>query len=202
MPHRTATDPNLTLEAMLSEYRALYGLAEWRLSALDRRIPLVGGVLTGFLASVPILPMASQTLALVAVPISLIWLVRTTINHARSFEDALRGLEVIEQRVNSLLGHQALGFQSTHPSRGAAVGGRTGAETVGAVILAAGVLLGMCLWLGFHAGGFGPLARAGYAIGIATVAGAILPRVRAWSVYRYRSRQQDQQDTLSDPPDE
>lgn len=135
---------SLLLQAALCEYNALYRLAEFRLSALDRRIPIVGGLLTAFLSSVPLLPHASQLIALFAIPISLIWLVRTTINHARSFEDALRRIEYLEHRVNQLLGSDVMGFQSTHPSKGNMVGGRTGSESIGAVMIASALMLVIC----------------------------------------------------------
>lgn len=188
MPRHHLDDKNRLLEALLSEYNALYSLAEFRLSALDRRIPLVGSVLTGFLATTPVLPESSRILALTVVPISVVWLVRTTVNHARSFEDVLRALEVLESKINGVVGRGAIGFQATHPSRGAAVGGRTGAETVGAVVLAACLLLGVCLWMGLSSTGFGNMYKTAYALAVGAVAAGLMPVVWRWRTYHYLSR--------------
>lgn len=186
------TNRTLALEALLSEYNALYGLAQLRLLALDRRIPIVGGLLTAFLSSVPVLPGLSQILALMAVPVSLIWLVRTTINHARSFEDAIRGIEHKEHQINKLLSQDLIGFQRTHPSRGNTVGGRTGSETVWAVMLASGLLLAMSLVMVFsmymeHR--IMIVLFGGYILGIVALLGRSL---LGWRAYRYQTNAQSQ----------
>lgn len=177
---------SLQIEAVLSEYRALYGLAEFRLHALDNRIPMVGGALTAFLGTVPLLPDQSQVLGLIAVPVSLIWLVRTTINHARSFEDALRGIECAEQKLNGLLGEGMVEFQSTHPSRQDSVGGRTGVETVTSVVLGSCLLLLICLWMSTEVSGVERGTAVVYACGIAVTASCLIHSVRTWSSYRYK----------------
>lgn len=186
MPKSAPDQKHLQLDAVLSEYNALYRLAEYRLTALDRRIPIIGGVLTAFLGSAPLLPRDSQLLALSIIPVSLVWLVRTTINHARSFEDALRRIEHHEHDINTLLGVDVMGFQSTHPSKGQTVGGRTGTESVIAVSLAAAVMVLGC-W-----GVLLPIARenllvlgfmASLHLGVLI---AIARSVFAWRVYRYR----------------
>lgn len=183
-PQVLATDNDLLLQAALGEYHALYKLAEFRLTALDRRIPIIGGLLTAFLSSVPILPAPSQILALIAVPISLVWLLRTTINHARSFEDALRAIERLEHMINSIIGQDVMGFQSTHPSKGNAVGGRTGKETVWAVVLATSVLILFCLMMGAQQF----LEQRGYFAAfcsfLALITSNIWISVRRWKVYR------------------
>lgn len=175
---------------MLAEYDALYRLAEFRLGALDRRIPLIGGVLTGFLSVVPMLPGVSQVLGLLAIPVSLIWLVRTTITHAKSFEDAIRAIEAIEQRVNDELGEKVLGFQSTHPSRRRSVGGRTGSETVSALVIVSCLLLGMSLWMGTgietELGWF----NSAYAVFVACISATLIRPVWNWGKYRYHVCQQ------------
>ena len=56
-PPRTQTSSNV-LDALFHEYEAVYRLAEFRLAALDRRIPLIGGVLTAFLSAVPVTELA------------------------------------------------------------------------------------------------------------------------------------------------
>jgi hypothetical protein len=132
---------------LLAEYRAVYDLALFRLASLDRRVPLTGSALAGALGAVLVLPSQTQLFILIAMPLALIWFVRTTINHARSFEDALRRIEQIEKRVNALAGAELIRFQSQHPSRGKATGGRTGRETIAAALIASGLLLVGCSWV-------------------------------------------------------
>lgn len=117
----------------------MYQLAAFRLSALDQRLPVIVGTFTATLISVQMLPDPGRLLVLWATPPALVWLMRATVNHARSFEDALRRIEEIEKLVNSFVGQHVLAFQSLHPSRGKAIGGRTGREAViateGAIVL-------------------------------------------------------------------
>lgn len=119
----------------------MYQLAAIRLSALDQRLPVTVGALSATLISVQMLPDPARLLVLWATPPALVWLMRATVNHARSFEDALRRIEEIEQLVNTLVGQRVLAFQSFHPSRGKAVGGRTGREAVFATEAAIALLL-------------------------------------------------------------
>ena len=135
------------MEVLLAEYRAVYDLALFRLVSLDRRVPLTGSALTASLGAVLVLPLQAQVFILIALPLALIWLLRTTINHARSFEDALRRIEQIEKQVNGLAGDELIRFQSRHPSRGKATGGRTGKETIAAVLVASFLLLMGCTWM-------------------------------------------------------
>lgn len=137
---------------LLAEYHALYGLAQFRMSALDKRVPAAGAAIVAFLSGVPVLPDPAGLILLVVIPASLIWFIRTTINHARSFEDLIRRIEQIEQTLNTIAGETLISFQSTHPSRGRAVGGRTGFETVTAAGLSSALIIGSCagLALGFH----------------------------------------------------
>ncbi|UYV13491.1 MAG: hypothetical protein NCW75_04200 [Phycisphaera sp.] len=135
------------IDVLLEEYRALYGLAQFRMAALDRRVPLAGTALALSLGGAFVSPLSVQIVVLVVLPIAVAWLVRTTINHARSFEDALRRIEQIERHVNQIAGEPLLAFQSSHPSRGEAVGGRTGRESVLAVVLASTGSLVACLAL-------------------------------------------------------
>ena len=187
--HSSRSSDELLLNAALAEYHALYRLAEFRLNALDRRVPIIGGLLTASLSSVPLLPGSSQTLALIAIPVSLIWLVRTTINHARSFEDALRGVERAEHQINRMLGQDVLGFQRTHPSKGKSVGGRTGAETVGAVGLASVLILAMSVWMTIGMLTEQPNPQGMivlFAVFILGICAMITHSVHGWRVYRYR----------------
>lgn len=135
------------LRALMEEYRCLYGLALFRLEALDRRVPIAGATLAAFIGSVTALPLPSRELVFIGVPVATVWLLRVTINHARSFEDALRRIETVERRANAALGADVLGFQSQHPSRRRAVGGRTGRETVDAVLAAGVLMIAGCAYL-------------------------------------------------------
>src|ERR1043165_4407131 len=121
--------PKEKVEVLFQEYPALYRLAEFRLNSLDRRALAAWAALTAFLTTFTALNSDAQSALLLGAPMALLWLLRTTINHARSFEDALRRLDEIECTVNGLAGEELLAFQSRHPSRGGAVGGRTGTET-------------------------------------------------------------------------
>ncbi|MFO0834628.1 MAG: hypothetical protein U0638_06635 [Phycisphaerales bacterium] len=144
-PHIRDSSQRVTI--LLEEYRQVYGLALFRLNALDQRVPIIVGTLTAMLGSIGALPHEVQVVLLVALPLTLLWVIRTTINHARSFEDALRRIEEIEQTVSIRTGERLLRFQSSHPSRGKYVGGRTGTETIEAVIAASAILQGGCLYL-------------------------------------------------------
>ena len=122
------------LAAYYEEYRALYGLVEFRMSALDRRVPVTAAAFAGAVASLQAVPESSQAIVYVGLPVALLWFTRTTVNHARWFEDVLRRIEEIERAVNAVIGTDALYFQSRHPSRHRQVGGRTGRESVMAVL--------------------------------------------------------------------
>jgi hypothetical protein len=130
------------IDVLLAEYGTMYALAELRMNSLDKRVPAAGAALVAFLGGVPAVPQSTAWLILVVIPASLIWFLRTAVNHARSFEDAIRRIEQIEGELNALAGADLIRFQSTHPSKGRAVGGRTGVETVLAVLLASSILLG------------------------------------------------------------
>lgn len=146
-PEGSALTPREAIDVLLAEYEAMYRLAEFRMASLERRVPAAGATIVAFLGVLPLLPESSQWILLLVVPASLVWFVRTTINHARSFEDVLRRIERIEKWTNQLAGAELLGFQSKHPSRGTTVGGRTGVETVGAAMLASALVLLACLAL-------------------------------------------------------
>ena len=143
---RASTDAAFRLDLLIHEYRALYPLVALRISSLERRIPVGGGAFAAFLLSATVLPLEGKILLLLGLPISLAWYLRTTINHALSFEDLLRRIGEIEERVNALVGERLLAFQSTHPNRNR-VGGRTGTGTVQSVFLACVLILAGCLVL-------------------------------------------------------
>ena len=160
-------DLALQLDALLHEYNALYGLVTFRMTSLDRRVPLAGATLAGFLSAVTVLPLRSQLIVLVGLPLAVLWYLRTTVNHARSLEDAFRRIEAVERSVNDLLGRPVMGFQSQHPSRGRFVGGRTGNETIASVMVASGTILAGCLYLFFdltHGHQFLLTAYVGYVL--------------------------------------
>jgi len=181
---RAALNPQGRVTVLLAEYNALYRLAEFRMGALDRRVPAAGATIVAFLGSVPLLPEQAGVIVLVAIPISLVWFVRTTINHARSLEDLLRGIEAIEQAINKAARRELITFQSNHPSRGKAVGGRTGFETVSTVGFVSALLIGSCEFLsGGAAVGWVSLAYSGYLLGVTI---AILAWIRRWRRYRYQ----------------
>lgn len=125
----------------------MYSLVLYRLSALDQRIPIATAAITTVFGSIAVLPETLQIVLLIAVPLSLVWLVATTTNHARSLEDAFRRIEVIELSANATAKLQVMAFQSTHPSRGKRVGGRTGQNTVDAVSATALLLITGCYFL-------------------------------------------------------
>lgn len=149
----------------------MYGLVEFRLVSLDRRAMLAWAGLTAFLTCFSALSGDAQWSLLIGAPMALLWLLRTTINHARSFEDALRRLDEIERAVNQLAGSELLAFQSRHPSRGWSVGGRTGTETVLTILATSLVMLFSCGFLGVQHGDVAPPLLAMYVgyLGVATV---------------------------------
>jgi len=134
MPTRPDPNRELELNAIFEEYHAMYDLAVFRLNALDRRAPVTVAAFATVLVSLQSLPVSAQLLVLLFLPPSLVWFMRTTVNHARSFEDALRRIEELEKSANARLSEPLLCFQSRHPSRGREVGGRTGRETLLAVL--------------------------------------------------------------------
>jgi hypothetical protein len=140
-------DPQLCVNVLLEEYRALYGLAALRIGALDGRATVAAAALATFLGGFAALGAAGQLSLLIGLPLGVVWFLRTTLTHATAFEDAIRRIEEIEQRVNALAGQELLGFQTHHPSRGKAVGGRTGTQTVLAVVVTSLMLLAACLYL-------------------------------------------------------
>ncbi len=125
----------------------MYGLASYRLAALEGRVPVLGAALTAFLGSIAVLPPSIQVVLFFGLPVALYWFVRTTVNHARSLEDVLRRIEEIECSINELTCEPLMTFQSSHPSRGRAIGGRVGTGTVHSTLTAAAMLLVACNYL-------------------------------------------------------
>lgn len=183
------TPPPDPIPILLEEYRQLYALALFRLGVLDQRVPIVGATLIGLLASMAVLPAAVQPIVFLGLPLSLLWFVRTTINHARSFEDALRRIDEIERAVNGHARAELLQFQSRHPSRGISVGGRTGTESIEAVLAASALILAGCLHLAAATWPIESESRAIYGVFLAAVAAALILMRRGLVRYRYRKHQ-------------
>jgi hypothetical protein len=141
------------VDILIEEYRALYGLLLFRLTAMDRRLPVAGGTLGVLLGSVTVMPPDTKLIFLLGLPAALAWLLRTTANHARAKEDHLRRIDEIERQVNQIAGEELLVFQSRHPNRHRTVSGRTG---VGTILAAFSVCLTMLAGCGYL---FHPLAR-------------------------------------------
>lgn len=177
------------LRVLMHEYDALYGLASLRMASLDRRAPIAGAALTGFLAAAVLLPRPAQLALLVTLPVALLWFLRTTINHARSFEDVLRRIEEIERHANRLAGGELLVFQSRHPSRGKSVGGRTGRETIRSVFCICVVLLGLSGYLAAAQAQIEPRALMLYAAYLVAVLGHLLATVVRLRLYRYEKQE-------------
>lgn len=174
------------IAVLMEEYRQVYGLALHRLNALESRIPIAGALLTTAVGAIVALPEMLQPLLLVGLPLTIAWFFRTTVQHARSFEDALRHIEVIERAVNARLGEELLGFQREHPSRGKYVGGRTGAESVGAVLSGSLLLLAACLYMAGVTTEMPDAWLAGYGLLLALLATEIIVgHARYW---KYRAR--------------
>ncbi len=125
----------------------------------------------------------AQQFLLLALPIALIWFLRTTINHARSLEDVLRRLEVLEQQINDRAGEDLLTFQSRHPSRSRHVGGRMGVESVLAVFVTCLIMLLGCCWF---ARVVAPDALVPYSVYLVVVTSYLGHRLIQLRLYRYR----------------
>jgi hypothetical protein len=191
-PRSQPIGPVELIDILFEEYNAMYRLAEFRLASLDRRALVAWAALTAFLTTFSALNHDAQLALLLGIPMALVWLLRTTINHARSFEDALRRLDEIERHVNRLAGADLLAFQSRHPSRGAAVGGRTGTETVLTVLATGLVMLGSCAFLFYrHGPGNDPTILGGYVAALIAIGGFCVASVRSLGSYQYRKSSTD-----------
>lgn len=146
------------VELLMQEYQALYSQVSFRNSSMERRVPIAGATLAAFLGAATVLPVEARLIYLVGLPIALIFFLRTTINHARSVEDALRRIDEIEHIVNARAQEELITFQSTHPSRLRAVGGRTGRESVRSVLVTCGLMLAAGVFLFHQTGAIHPQA--------------------------------------------
>lgn len=172
----------------LEEYRVLYGLLALRVQAIERRVPLIGASLAGIVATISNVAPEGRAFLFWSIPVALIWFVRTTISHTRSLEDLLRRIEEIERAVNARVKAELLAFQSSHPSRGVFVGGRTSGESILASLLWCGILL-------VGAGSLHEFAEAeeilfvSYLIGVGLY---LLLMVGRYARYRYERESGDQ----------
>lgn len=127
----------------------------------------------------------SQLLLLLGAPLALVWFVRATVNHARSFEDVLRRIEQIERSVNELLGKPVLHFQSQHPSRARQVGGRTSRESVSAVLATSFLLLAAAAFRMHRAGLLPARLEPAYLAVLATIGVLVASDCVRLRKYRY-----------------
>ncbi len=135
------------IDILLEEYRSLNSLLLFRLTAMDNRLPLSAGFMAAAITSMLALPLDSRTAVLIVTPPALLWLVRTTVQHARAKEDHLRRIDEIEQAINLIAGEELLVFQSRHPNRCKVSAGRTGNVTVVATSSGALGMLLLCIFL-------------------------------------------------------
>ena len=134
------------IQVLLEEYRALYGLLTFRLTAMDRRLPAVGGTLGAVLGSATTMPESMRMAFLLGLPTAILWLLLSTVQHARSKEDHLRRIDEIERLVNRLAGEELLVFQSRHPNKARHAGGRSGFAAVFGVLTVCLIMLAACAY--------------------------------------------------------
>ncbi len=182
----TRISPHGQIQILLEEYRSLNALLLFRLTALDRRLPASVGFMAVTVAATLSLPVESRVAVLILTPSGVLWMARTTNQHAKAKEDHLRRIAEIERDVNELAGVELLVFQNRHPNRAKSVAGRSGAATVVATAAGAILLLTLCLLLfGTESGPFPYSLYAAYValVGFDVVLGPI-----RLSQYRYEKR--------------
>lgn len=182
------------INVLLEEYRALNALLAFRMTAMDRRLPVAGGLFALLLGSMSSLSGETRLWLLLTLPLGLMWLVITTANHAKSKEDHLRRIDEIERLVNAIAGEELMAFQSRHPKktpRGTL--DRTALGTGLAVVTSSLVMLIACQSV------FAALPSVGYELRCAylsyVVFSACVMSIHGRSFIRYRYRKQP-----SDPP--
>jgi len=185
------------IDILLEEYRSLNALLLFRLTAMDRRLPMSVGFMGAAIAALLALPPDSRAAVLIVTPPAVLWLVRTTIQHARAKEDHLRRIDEIERAVNSLAGMELLVFQSRHPNRGEVPAGRTGNAAVVATCSGAFGMLMLCLFLSFR--DTTPLPRWIYLAYVAAIAADVVAGPIALSRYRYKRPKSSDSTNEGDP---
>lgn len=175
------------IHILLEEYRTLYSLLTFRLSAMDRRLPIAGGALWAVLSAATSLPPDSMLALLLGLPAAMLWLLSTTVQLARSKEDHLRRIDEIERMVNVLVGEELLVFQSRHPNKAAYPAGRTGFGMVLAVLTACLAMLAATAYLAIGSAHSFPVPwRPAYGAYVAVSTGTMLWQVLRLRRYRYR----------------
>ena len=172
------------IDILLQEYRALNSLLLFRLTAMDRRLPVSVGFMAAAIAAMLALPTDSRAAVLLVTPAGLFWLVRSTVQHARAKEDNLRRIDEIERVINSIAGEELLLFQSRHPNRSEVAAGRTGGVTIVAVSSGALAMLVLCLFLFLRDST--PIPPWLYAAYVAAIVIDVIWAPVALSRYRYR----------------
>lgn len=132
---------------LVEEYRAVNQLLMFRLEAMESRLPLTAAGIGGLLVAAGALPLVSQVVLLVGIPIAVLSWVRGIILHAVSKEDAKDRIREIEREVAQICGQPVLRFQSEHPSATGPIGGRTGRQMIVLVVVVSSVALALCLSL-------------------------------------------------------
>ena len=172
---------------LLEEYRALYSLLTFRLTAMDRRLPAIGGTLAAVLGSTTAMPDPTRLVFLLGLPIAVLWLFLSTVQHARSKEDHIRRIDEIERLVNLLAGEELLVFQSRHPNKGRYPGGRTGFGSILAVLTVCLIMLGGCMYTIQYPRSLLTNNRLEtYAVYLSGFAALMLAATIRLSLYRYR----------------
>ncbi|MCC6357363.1 MAG: hypothetical protein IT450_01355 [Phycisphaerales bacterium] len=173
------------VRVLLDEHRALYGLLSFRLAAVERSLPVAGGMLAAILSGSASLPSETQRAVLLAMPAALLWLVRTTCAQARSKEDVVRRIAEVETAVNWIAGEELLAFQSRHPNRGLRVSGRSGGTTVFGVLSFCLTAVTACAWLALP---LWPNWMMQAAYGVYVVSAATDAIASVWRLGRYAYR--------------
>ncbi len=178
------------IEILLREYDALYGLLRFRLEAMDRRLPLVGGGFLFLLGSLSSLPSPVRLTFLLMLPAAIGWLMATTVGHARAKEDHLRRIDEIEREVNQMGGAELLVFQSQHPNRRQPIAGRTGSGTVLALMTMCLAMLAAC-WYLFQLQAAATLATTAYGAYLGLIAIVIVMLRFGLANYDYQRCRED-----------
>ena len=132
---------------LVEEYRAVNQLLMFRLEAMESRLPMTAAGIGGLLVAAGALPIVSQVVLLVGIPIAVLFWVRGIILHAVSKEDAKDRIREIEREVAQICGQPVLRFQSEHPSATGPIGGRTARQMIVLVVVVSSVALTLCLSL-------------------------------------------------------
>ncbi|QDV85372.1 hypothetical protein [Planctomycetes bacterium TBK1r] len=151
---------------------------------MDRRLPVAVSFMAATIVAVLALPLELQLAVLITTPSAILWMGRTTVQHARAKEDNLRRISEIEQTINEIAGEELLLFQSRHPNRAETVGGRTGMSAVFATTLNSLLMLLVCVAL--FGGKHGLTAQILYFVFITAIALDLIMGAVQLNRYVYR----------------